>query len=214
VKIESRGTNEENQLMSGTYFHPDIIVHISLWISNEFAFKISKIVNNYIINNYLKEYKDKKDKLDQKIKEYESVVADKNNVIVSLENSNKQLTESVTKLNSTFESVKPKIITAPSDDCKYSTFCLIKISRTNPLYYITTVCERDFNKRFTELFDKYKYTDVDHVANSKYLFDTIKIELVKEEMVEINRNEMKLLDNISENDIKIRIREIHESIDY
>jgi len=32
-------------------------------------------------------------------------------------------------------------------------------------------------------------------------------------MVEINRNEMKLLYNISENDIKIRIREIHESID-
>ena len=36
-------------------------------------------------------YRMVQNKLEQQIKEYESVVADKNNVIVSLENSNKEL---------------------------------------------------------------------------------------------------------------------------
>jgi len=49
-----------------------------------------------------------------------------------LDSTNKQLSESVNKLNSTIERVKPKIITTPLDDCKYSTFCLIKINRNNP----------------------------------------------------------------------------------
>ena len=32
VKIESRGTNEENQLISGTYIHPKLIAHVGIWI--------------------------------------------------------------------------------------------------------------------------------------------------------------------------------------
>ena len=80
VKIESRGTNEENQLISGTYIHPKLIAHVGIWISPEFGLKISDVVNRYFIEWFK-----------QQIKEYESVVADKNNVITSLENSNKEL---------------------------------------------------------------------------------------------------------------------------
>jgi hypothetical protein len=36
----------------GTYVHPDLVPHIASWISPVFALKVSKIVNEYIIQEY------------------------------------------------------------------------------------------------------------------------------------------------------------------
>ena len=35
--------------ITGTYVHPDIIPHIASWVSVEFAFKVSKIVNEFLV---------------------------------------------------------------------------------------------------------------------------------------------------------------------
>ncbi len=36
-------------LVTGTYVHPDLIPHIASWVSPAFAYKVSKIVNNFLI---------------------------------------------------------------------------------------------------------------------------------------------------------------------
>ena len=55
--IRTQNKTEFDKLIYGTYFHPDIIVHLASWISNEFAYKVSKIVNNYIVIDFLNEDK-------------------------------------------------------------------------------------------------------------------------------------------------------------
>ncbi len=36
-------------ILRGTYVHPDLIPHIASWVSPAFAYKVSKIVNNFLI---------------------------------------------------------------------------------------------------------------------------------------------------------------------
>jgi len=43
--IVNTGINETR----GTYVHPDLIPHIASWVSPAFAYKVSKIVNNFLI---------------------------------------------------------------------------------------------------------------------------------------------------------------------
>jgi len=43
--IVNTGINE----IRGTYVHPDLIPHIASWVSPAFAYKVSKIVNNFLI---------------------------------------------------------------------------------------------------------------------------------------------------------------------
>ena len=43
---------EVDCIISGTYCHPDLIPHIACWISPEFALKVGKIVNAYIVWEY------------------------------------------------------------------------------------------------------------------------------------------------------------------
>jgi hypothetical protein len=38
----------DQEIILGTYYHRDLIVHLAQWISPAFAFKVSKIVNDYI----------------------------------------------------------------------------------------------------------------------------------------------------------------------
>jgi uncharacterized protein YoxC len=45
-----RGGND--QRITGTYVHPNLVPHIASWISPEFGIKISYIVNNFIVNKY------------------------------------------------------------------------------------------------------------------------------------------------------------------
>jgi len=42
-------TGGQNTLLRGTYVHPDLIPHIASWVSPAFAYKVSKIVNNFLI---------------------------------------------------------------------------------------------------------------------------------------------------------------------
>ena len=72
IKINT-GSKHLTQLR-GTYVHPDLIPHIASWASPEFAIKVSKIVNKYIIdqaiedkNRLLKKKQDKIDRMSAKI---------------------------------------------------------------------------------------------------------------------------------------------------
>ena len=45
IKVIER---DETYRYRGTYMHKDLVVHLAIWISVDFAFKVSKIVNEYI----------------------------------------------------------------------------------------------------------------------------------------------------------------------
>lgn len=69
-----------NVFIRGTYVHPLLIPHIASWISPVFAIKVSKIVNEFLVN----EYKDK-------LYENEQIIVEKDNKIDSLEQMMKRM---------------------------------------------------------------------------------------------------------------------------
>ncbi|BAO49561.1 KilA-N domain-containing protein [Alphaentomopoxvirus acuprea] len=201
--------NIDNKILNGTYFHPNIIVHIASWISIQFAFKVSKIINNHLIDTYLKHFKHEKEKIELKIQEYDKYIEEKNNCITNLE-------KSIKNLNITFQKIKPKIINTPIYEDKYSTFAIFKLFNNyenDKRYYIITVCERDFDKRYDNLLDEYPNIrlklKLENIPNAKYLFDNIKEYLTKNNNAEFKFNTVTLL-NISESTFLRITQELRE----
>jgi len=60
-----------------------IILDIALWISKDYYNKVYDIIETYNIEYFNRELRDDKNKLEQ-IKDYESVVADKNEELNSI----------------------------------------------------------------------------------------------------------------------------------
>jgi hypothetical protein len=58
------GQNE----LRGTYAHPLLVPHIASWISPEFAFKVSRIVNDHLVREYREQIREKTDKIDELMK--------------------------------------------------------------------------------------------------------------------------------------------------
>ena len=67
IKVIER---DETYRYRGTYMHKDLVVHLAIWISVDFAFKVSKIVNEYI---------DKENKL--KLTEKDNIIKGKDHKI-------------------------------------------------------------------------------------------------------------------------------------
>ena len=87
--------SDEGRLICGTYCrHPLLIPHIAAWISSEFALKVSKIVNNYLIQEYKTKLLEAEQKLqtmqqvavetEQHLQVAQQVVAEKENHITEL----------------------------------------------------------------------------------------------------------------------------------
>ena len=50
--VNTGNKTEIDCIISGTYCHPDLIPHIACWISPDFAIRVSKVVNAYIVMEY------------------------------------------------------------------------------------------------------------------------------------------------------------------
>ena len=66
------GGDKDELFLQGHYVHPDLIVHIASWASPKIAWKVSEIVNKYIVNEYKKQIKKLKKENDELNKEVES----------------------------------------------------------------------------------------------------------------------------------------------
>src|SRR5271156_4611206 len=66
--FENTNTACMEQLISGTYCHPDLKPHIACWVSSDFAMKTSKIVNGYITHEYKHKLNNTQLQLEQKTK--------------------------------------------------------------------------------------------------------------------------------------------------
>jgi KilA-N domain/Protein of unknown function (DUF3627) len=69
MMIKITTSSKSHIRIRGTYVHPDLIPHIASWASPEFAIKVSKIVNQYMISQAIEEkdklLKKKQDKIDR-----------------------------------------------------------------------------------------------------------------------------------------------------
>src|SRR3977135_393397 len=65
-KVNTGNKTEIDCIISGTYYHPDLIPHIACWISPNFALLVSKIVNGYITQEYKAHLAAAKQELDAK----------------------------------------------------------------------------------------------------------------------------------------------------
>jgi hypothetical protein len=52
VKVMTICETPEDKLIRGTYIHMSLVPHVACWISAQFALKVSKIVNNYLVQEY------------------------------------------------------------------------------------------------------------------------------------------------------------------
>ena len=52
ISVKTGNNTPTDQVISGTYCHPDLIPHIAFWISPEFALSISIVINEYIVQEY------------------------------------------------------------------------------------------------------------------------------------------------------------------
>jgi hypothetical protein len=66
VEVLKAGSNYE---LNGTYVHQDLVPHIASWVSPQFAIKVSKIVNNFIVREYREQIRVKDDKIDELVSE-------------------------------------------------------------------------------------------------------------------------------------------------
>ena len=62
--------------LSGTYVHPDIIIHVGSWISNDFAVMVSRIVMNYFAEQSNEKLKKEIAVKDDKIDELKTEIMD------------------------------------------------------------------------------------------------------------------------------------------
>ena len=50
--IQTSNNNPTEQLISGTYCHPDLVPHIACWVSPSFALKVGRIINYFIVEEW------------------------------------------------------------------------------------------------------------------------------------------------------------------
>jgi hypothetical protein len=94
--ITVKGGNNQN--ICGTYVHELLIPHIASWISPQFGIKVSKIVNNFLKNEYINSLKQK----DEKISSLE-------NKLDELLNNNKHLLEKNDRMEKILEANQIKL---------------------------------------------------------------------------------------------------------
>lgn len=71
VIYEVKGGLTEKFNVNGTYVSNELILSISIWISNDFYIKVNKIVMDYYIDKFNKKYKNDSKKLLEKANKLE-----------------------------------------------------------------------------------------------------------------------------------------------
>ena len=96
-------TGGRNELLRGTYVHELLIPHIASWISPQFGIKVSKIVNSYIINEYITELKQKDDIIKDKVDNINRLENKIDELLNKNKNMESMLEKNQLKLDKTFD---------------------------------------------------------------------------------------------------------------
>lgn len=186
--ISYGGRNTEDNLISGTYFHSDIMFHIASWISPLFASKVTKIVSSFSTYDFERRY----------VRDME-VLQDKfNQVFTELKQENRKL----------------KLCAAPYTKKPSLRNCLVIIKKNTSArrypYYVIRTQKRNLKKAMRVVVKKYpgykiifkKYRD----PNSVKLF-----RLMVQELPIVSRYNS-FNTSLSEDQLTDEIQELYDSL--
>lgn len=106
-------TNVPNHL-KGTYVHPDLIPHIASWVSPEFAYKVSKIVNEHIIKEYRNTIRQKDDKIDNLEKIIQEIREEQKQTLKEISDKSDKILDENKKVNHKLDVANENIIVSIS----------------------------------------------------------------------------------------------------
>lgn len=98
IEIYKGGNDKYNQ---GTWIHPDLGINLAQWCSPNFSLQVSKWIRELIFTNKVEIGKEKAD--DVILKSLQEKIKNAENLIISLENENKELNKKYHKLYDTHQ---------------------------------------------------------------------------------------------------------------
>jgi hypothetical protein len=96
IEIKTGGNANDN-LVAGTYIHPDLVLAVATWASNDFYFQASKIVREYSIQHRIRK---KQKEFDIVIAKKDILIGEKNNIIEKTSDENKSLKQLMAEMES------------------------------------------------------------------------------------------------------------------
>jgi hypothetical protein len=211
--------------LRGTYVHQDLIPHIASWVSPQFAIKVSKIVNNFIVREYKEEIMrhkvqiEAKDstitamqkKLDHIIHQNELLLQDNQGLMEKCDTMNDNLDFTMEKLISTADVSVPNT----HDNQLTEQFVLFKKDRVNDSdsaynYGVIRAQRRSVNRMLA--FHKRRHPrltvvySIQEQPNSVNLYNRFKSSY---KGASFANNSIRLLNGVSEDEFVACLRDIH-----
>lgn len=205
--------------LRGTYVHPKLIPHIASWISVEFAFKVSDIVNEYFNKEMRKLLTTKDDKIDELNKKIDDLLVyaketkqeliethlDINDTRFDFKEMYQTLNETNSELNDKLDIVLEQRVLPESNSNKTTSFRLIKMFKSYTskdvtyTYYVRRGQKLSINRE--NLYKGDTILILDSLPNAQNLFNKIKETLpyiaVKRNFITlVSETEDKLLEDI------------------
>jgi hypothetical protein len=233
IIVNTSNKNEKNKLISGTYVHELLIPHIASWISPQFGIKVSKIVNNFLVNEYKNSLKEKdnkintlEDKLDKILKTNNELLNKNDEILAENKDMKKILEANQIKLDKTFDKlvgaheeirdIKDKLdnatddrVVKPKDKSTLEYLIILKTDDPDEIYkYYCIRCQkRAIPQRLAEKENYYEIKRIGYTPNSINLYNRIKEKLGNNLDRRNNRFNIK---DISEQRFLRRIDKINE----
>ncbi|HSA76206.1 MAG TPA: KilA-N domain-containing protein [Nitrosarchaeum sp.] len=220
--------------ISGTYVHPLLIPHIASWISPKFAVKVSQIVNEYIINEAVKEKKEKIRKQKGKIMNLEEQVAllvvnsekviaqnDKlltknkkmSKKIDNLTNQNDELLEKNDVMIDKLDDVCNDRVVRPKSKGDVHSLIIVKTTENKLMYHAIRRLRKDADNAVSRYMSAHEDSEVvlhiNYTPNAINLFSRVKDRLSEEKKIKYKGNDIKLRGKYTEDEFIEEMRSIH-----
>lgn len=199
-------TGGAKECTRGTYVNPLLIPHISSWASPKFAIKISKIINEYFINEYKRKIKEKDDniknlceKIDTQNIKIDTLLSlcEKQGIKIDNMNENiEELKEDVNIINDKLDFVTDEYVIPTIKKDTLETFILLK-NINNDKKYKTIRCQ---NKIINYNINKYKdkYEEILRIPNPNVVNLLLRVKEKHKNIFKFKYNDIEILkDNIN-----------------
>jgi HEPN domain-containing protein len=213
----------------GTYAHPDLIPHIASWASTEFAYKVSKIINQYYIDieierkdKLIKKKNDKIDELSNKIDKLLHKNDKINHKLKRLLTKNDDLYDKNEEILNKINEISNNEVVLTGNENDEHKLIIIK-NNDDPddydddaliyEYQALRVMKKSINKRIIDHQSRHENMEIlmtiDYSPNSMNLWHRIKTKLGNKKII-IDNCKFKLKKRYTEGRLIDDIKEIHQ----
>lgn len=210
-----------DQIISGSYVHPSLIVALATWCSSAFAVEVYVIVMNY---NVAYQTQEKTRLLEQQrlqLEAKDSIIAERNSLITAKEQEITTLTNRISTLRIRSRAAISKMIVTTPNEADQNILAIIDLhNNTNDHYYVLRIQRGSLSTRFAEILEDDPNAAVLTTIITNYAVNTwktAKANMIEDGEIKSNYNHVELLtisydefvDNIRS--IDINNRDIHSS---